>query len=80
MNSAPSSTTPLLPFTVRRRLGLIGVGWAIVAALEAAAYTDLAMAIAGQGLAGPVLLAAAAAMLVTVLVTRAGFLGGAARR
>lgn len=77
MNSAPSSTTPLLPFTVRRRLGLIGVGWAIVAALEAAAYTVLAMAIAGQGLAGPVLLAAAAAMLVTVLVTRAGFFSGA---
>lgn len=75
MNTA--SPSPILPFTARRRLWLIGLGWIIVAALEATAYTVLARAIADHHTAGPVLLAAAVAVLATVLVTRAGFTSGA---
>lgn len=77
MNAASSPSTQILPVTARRRLWLIGFGWVIVAALEAAAYTVLALAIAEHHAAGPVLLAAAVAVLATVLVTRAGFISGA---
>lgn len=77
MKKASSSTLEVLPLTARRRLWLIGLGWVIVAALESAAYTILAQAIAGHHAAGPVLLAAAVAVLATVLVTRAGFFSGA---
>lgn len=77
MNIAPSSTTQVLLLTAYRRLWLIAFGWVIVAALEAIAYTILALAIARHHTAGPVLLAAAVAVLATVLVTRAGFFSGA---
>ncbi|MGO2133499.1 MAG: ABC transporter, partial [Halomonas sp.] len=77
MNAASSPSTQILPVTARRRLWLIGFGWVIVAALEAAAYTVLALAIAEHHVEGPVLLAAAVAVLATVLVTRAGFISGA---
>ncbi|PJX24118.1 ABC transporter [Advenella sp. S44] len=77
MNKTSPSTIQVLPRTARCRLWLIGFGWVIVAALESAAYTILAQAIAGHHAAGPVLLAAAVAVLVTVLVTRAGFFSGA---
>lgn len=77
MKAASSLAVRALPRAARRRLWLIGTGWVLVAALEAAAYTVLAMAIAGRAPAVPVLLAAAVSVLVTVLVTRAGFMSGA---
>ena len=77
MNKTSPSTIQVLPRTARRRLWLIGFGWVIVAALESAAYIILAQAIAGHHAAGPVLLAAAVAVLVTMIVTRAGFFSGA---
>jgi len=77
MSTEPASTTQALPLPAHRRLWRIGFGWVIVAALEAAAYTVLALAIAHHHTAGPVLLAAAVAVLATVLVTRAGFFSGA---
>ena len=77
MNSIASLIMQVLPTTARHRLFLIGFGWIIVAALEAAAYTVLALSIADRYAAGPVLLAAAVAVLATVLVTRAGFFSGA---
>ncbi|SJN11268.1 ABC transporter, ATP binding/permease protein [Leucobacter sp. 7(1)] len=66
-----------LPAAARRRLVSVGAGWALVALGEASAFTILALAIRdGQGVA-TVLMAAAAAMLLTVLVSRAGYLAGA---
>ena len=59
MKAASSLAVRALPRAARRRLWLIGTGWVLVAALEAAAYTVLAMAIAGRAPAVPVLLAAA---------------------
>jgi len=76
MNTASSLATAL-PAAARRRLIGIGLGWVIVAALEAAAYTTLAFAVIGHVRPGLVLLAAAVAVLATVLVTRAGFFSGA---
>lgn len=72
-------TTLALPFTALRRLWLIGFGWTIVAALEALAYTVLALAIARHHdhAAASVLLIAAVAGLAAVLVIRAGFFSGA---
>jgi len=77
MNMATSPSVPVLPASARRRLWRIGVAWVLVAALEAAAYTVLALAIAHHRGIGAVLLSAAVALLVTVLVTRAGFFSGA---
>lgn len=77
MNTVSPSTERVLPFAARRRLWLIGLGWVIVAALEAAAYSVLALAIVGRHTAGQVLLAAAVAVVATVLVTRAGYFSGA---
>jgi len=77
MNAASSSPVQMLPPSARRRLWRIGLAWILVAALEATAYTMLAVAIAEHLGAGLVLLAAAVALLATVLVTRAGFFSGA---
>ncbi|ENQ3161573.1 ATP-binding cassette domain-containing protein [Pseudomonas aeruginosa] len=77
MNATPTSPMAALPLPARQRLGWVALGWIAVAVLEAAAYTVLAGAIAGRQPPGSVLLAAAAAMLATVLVTRAGFFCGA---
>jgi len=77
MSTAVSSPVQILPPGARRRLWRIGLAWSLVAALEATAYTVLAVAIAEQLVAGWVLLAAAVALAATVLVTRAGFFSGA---
>jgi len=68
---------PALPVASRRRLRYVGLGWALVAALEAAAYTALAWAIAHHQPPAAVLFCAALAVVATVLVTRAGFFSGA---
>jgi len=73
MNTASSPSVQALPASARRRLWRIGFAWVLVAALEAAAYTVLALAIAHHRGIGAVLLSAAVALLVTVQVTRAGF-------
>ncbi|MEV6122857.1 ABC transporter ATP-binding protein [Streptomyces sp. NPDC052077] len=73
-------TTPApqaLPSTAKRRLLLISFGWVLVAVAEAAAYTALAWAIANGRPPGPVLGAAGAAVAITVLVSRGGYLTGA---
>ncbi|MEL5955260.1 ABC transporter ATP-binding protein [Streptomyces sp. CLV115] len=73
-------TTPApqaLPATAKRRLLLISLGWVLVAVAEAAAYTALAWAIANRQPPGPVLGAAGAAVAITVLVSRSGYLTGA---
>lgn len=55
----------------------MGLGWVCVALLEATAYTVLARAIVTGGAPWAVLVAAGAAVLATVLVSRAGYLSGA---
>jgi len=77
MNTASSPSIQVLPASARRRLWRIGFAWVLVAALEAMAYTVLALAIAHHRGISTVLLSAAVALLVTVLVTRAGFFSGA---
>ncbi|MBU2872952.1 ATP-binding cassette domain-containing protein [Marinobacter salexigens] len=61
----------------RNRVLAISLGWIVVAALEATAYTTLALAIVHHHPPVTVVTSAAIAMLMTVLVTRAGFLSGA---
>ena len=76
-NSSTNSVSKALPEQVKRRLYLVGTGWVLVAVLEAAAYTVLALTIVKQQTPMYVLVAAAAAILATVIVTRSGFLSGA---
>lgn len=78
--SARNSLTSLLsafPASARRVLVSIGIGWAIVGIVEAAAYTVLASAVANKGRTGPVLAIAGASLVITALCSRAGYLGGA---
>ncbi|WP_217136162.1 ATP-binding cassette domain-containing protein [Leucobacter chinensis] len=66
-----------LPAPARRRVAAVALGWVLVALTEVAAYTVLALAIRdGWGVA-PVLAAASVALVVTVVVTRSGYLAGA---
>ncbi|MFE1719797.1 acinetobactin export ABC transporter permease/ATP-binding subunit BarB, partial [Acinetobacter baumannii] len=66
----------MLPRAAKQKLIIVGIGWIIVAAIEAIAYTVLAFAIVNQWSPSWVLISAIAAILVTVIVTRAGFLTG----
>jgi len=75
--AAPGHPIPALPVTARRRLLWIALGWVVVAVLEAAAYTVLALAIAHHHAPIWVLVCAATAIVATVLVQRAGFFSGA---
>lgn len=75
--STPARVKSRFPAAARRRMTWIGAGWALAAVAEATAYTVLAIAIRDHGGVLPVLAAAAAALVTTVLVSRAGYLSGA---
>ncbi|MFT0213474.1 ABC transporter ATP-binding protein [Pseudomonas sp. F1_0610] len=61
---------------VRQRVIAISLGWVAVAIVEAAAYLVLALSIAQQRSPIILLLTALLALLVTLCVTRAGFISG----
>jgi len=75
--TVPNRLVSALPAAARRRLLWVALGWVLVATLEAAAYTVLSLAIIHQQSPIWVLVCAAAAILATVLVQRAGFFSGA---
>lgn len=80
MTARTRSSVPMLsafPATARRLLLSISLGWVLVGAVEAAAYTGLALAIANRGRPEGVLVLAAVSVIVTVLCSRAGYLAGA---
>lgn len=60
----------------RHQLLIVSAGWVVVAVCEAAAYTLLALTVAGSQPIIAVLLSAAFAVVVTVIVTRSGFITG----
>lgn len=66
----------MLPRAAKQRLMTVGIGWIVVAAIEAMAYTVLALAIVNHLSPSWVLISAVAAILVTIAVTRAGYLTG----
>ncbi|MEB3766357.1 ABC transporter ATP-binding protein [Acinetobacter sp. MD2] len=66
----------MLPRVAKQRLMIVGLGWVAVAGLEAVAYSVLAWSIVQHAAPTWVLMSAVAAILMTVLVTRAGFLTG----
>ncbi|RSD29513.1 ATP-binding cassette domain-containing protein [Vibrio pectenicida] len=66
-----------LPSQAKYRLYRVSAGWGLVAVFEAIAYIVLAIAIVNREAPVNVLVAAAIAILITVLVTRSGFLSGA---
>ncbi|MBF9335017.1 ABC transporter ATP-binding protein [Microbacterium lacticum] len=70
------TTQTLLPTAARRRVILISLGWILVALAEATAYTILALAIAQQQAPTMVLVTATVALIITVLVSRGGYLTG----
>lgn len=72
-----AQNTAALPAAGRRRLITTGLGWLLVAMLEATAYTLLAFAIAGQQSPDRVLISASVAIIATIVVTRSGFFAGA---
>lgn len=73
----PSNTMlSALPNAARQRILNVSLGWILVAALEALAYTVLAINIVQQGSPLWVFISAGAAVLVTVIVNRAGYLTG----
>ncbi|MBF4247459.1 ABC transporter ATP-binding protein, partial [Vibrio anguillarum] len=74
--NTPSSKSNI-PASAKYRLYRVGAGWALVAALEALTYTVLALSLVKQAPPLGVISAAIVAILVTVLVTRAGFISGA---
>ncbi|WP_315903238.1 ABC transporter ATP-binding protein [Photobacterium sp. TY1-4] len=77
VSATPSySTHRVFPAHARRRLLWISLGWCLVAALEAAAYTVLAWAIATQQSPEWVVFTASVTVLATIWVTRAGFFSG----
>lgn len=80
MNTATQSNKDqvfsMLPRAAKQRLITVGLGWIVVAAIEAMAYTVLALAIVNHWSPNWVLISAIAAILVTVVVTRSGFLTG----
>lgn len=65
------------PASARRLLLSVGLGWVLVGAVEAVAYTGLALAIVNRGGPQGVLALAAASLVITVLCSRAGYLAGA---
>lgn len=66
-----------LPAPARQRLARSAAGWLLVACAEATAYTVLALSIVhGRG-PQDTLIAAAAALIITVLCSRGGYLSGA---
>ncbi|MCH7308433.1 ABC transporter ATP-binding protein/permease [Acinetobacter sp. NIPH 1852] len=65
-----------LPPAARHKLIAVGMGWVFVAAIEAIAYTVLAFAMVYHWSPIGVVISAIVAILVTVMVTRAGFLTG----
>ncbi|MGV0347240.1 ATP-binding cassette domain-containing protein [Corynebacterium coyleae] len=69
--------TTQIAHAARSRLVRAGAGWALVALIEAVAYTVLALAVRDKGSALLVIAAATVSVVVTVLVSRAGYLGGA---
>jgi len=73
---AHEHAVPAWPPAARKRLIWVGLGWVLVAALEAAAYTALAWAIARHHAPTPVLVCAAIAIVATVLVQLGGFFSG----
>ena len=74
-NAVSSSST--IPSNAKSRLYRVALGWTFVALFEAVAYTFLAISIVERAEPLNVIIAAALAVLVTVLVTRSGFLSGA---
>ena len=74
--NTPSSKSNI-PASAKYRLYRVGSGWVLVAALEALTYTVLALSLVKQAPPLGVISAAIVAILVTVLVTRSGFLSGA---
>ncbi|NUE66334.1 ABC transporter ATP-binding protein [Snodgrassella sp. ESL0253] len=79
MNTASTPNRPLfeaIPAATRPRLLGISIGWILVAAVEACAYTILALAIVHQQSSLWVLTSAISAIIITVMVTRSGFLTG----
>jgi ABC-type multidrug transport system fused ATPase/permease subunit len=65
-----------LPNAARQRIMNVSLGWILVAALEAFAYTVLAVNIIHHGSPLWVFMSAGAAVLVTIIVNRAGYLTG----
>ncbi|MBJ7539347.1 ABC transporter ATP-binding protein [Marinomonas sp. C1424] len=65
-----------LPAIARRRLMSVGIGWILVAALEALAYTILALGIVDHWSPKWILISAGITILVTTLVNRSGYLTG----
>ncbi|MBF4247709.1 ABC transporter, partial [Vibrio anguillarum] len=74
--NTPSSKSNI-PVSAKYRLYRVGSGWVLVAALEALTYTVLALSLVKQAPPLGVISTAIIAILVTVLVTRSGFLSGA---
>ena len=66
----------MLPKPAKQRLFWVGLGWIMVAALEACAYLVLAFSIVGHWQPHWVLLSASLAILATIIVTRSGYLTG----
>lgn len=69
------SVSPL-PSVARRRLMSVGIGWIVVAALEAVAYTVLAFGIVYHRPPIWIMISAGIAIVATVLVNRSGYLTG----
>ncbi|OKB65668.1 ABC transporter [Serratia marcescens] len=76
MNPTSPDRSSSLPPVARRRLFTVGLAWVGVAAIEAATYTLLALTIIRHASPEWVFVAAAVAVLATILTTRAGFLSG----
>lgn len=80
MTARNPSSVPMLsafPASARRLLLSVSLAWVLVGAVEAAAYTGLALAITNRGRPEGVLVLAAASLVITVLCSRAGYLAGA---
>lgn len=65
-----------LPPIALRRLMMVGTGWVIVAAAEAAAYTILAFGVVNSWSPNWILWSTGAVIIITVLVNRLGYLTG----
>lgn len=66
----------VIPAATRPRLLIVSIGWILAAAAEAYAYTLLALAIVNQQSPKWVLCSALLASIITIVVTRNGFLTG----
>ncbi len=74
-NTLYSNST--IPQSAKHRLYRVAIGWGLVALFEATAYTFLAISIVEQASPLNVIIAAVLTVIVTVIVTRSGFLSGA---